>query len=359
MRVPDHWRVGYFPASPAFDAPSDRRRFVYYARNRGIRFEFADPSKEYDLVVLNQRADLSVWTKYRPGDARIIYEANDSYILVPASDPKQALRGTFKFLTGQSRRLQINYRAAVQDMCRRSDAVICSTEEQREQIAPLCANTHLILDFQDGDVLARKTSYASGAVLNIVWEGLASSGIPMGMMRDILEPIAATRPVALHLVTDLQYRRYSNKLGKVHTDELARKEFGSLARNVHIHQWSAFALSAIATAADLAIIPIDVADTFARGKPENKLLLLWRLGVPTLTTDTPAYQRAMKLAGIDLCCSSLADWHARLGRLAASEQERADAGQRGLAITSTQYSSEEMLRRWDAVIQTLVEGRRP
>ena len=83
--------------------------------------------QRYDLVVLNQRADLGTWARYRPGDSRIIYEANDSYISVPMTDPKQMLRGGFKFLSGQSRRLQLNYRAAVEDMCRRSDAVIVST----------------------------------------------------------------------------------------------------------------------------------------------------------------------------------------------------------------------------------------
>ena len=167
MSPPDGLRIGYFPASPDFGAPSDRRRFVFYARRRGLAFELADPRKEYDLVVLNQRADLSVWSRDRPGKARIVYEANDSYISVPASDPKQALRGTFKFLTGQSRRLQLNYRAAVEDMCRRADAVTCSTDEQRAQIEPLCPNTHLILDFQDDEVLARKQSFEGGATLNV------------------------------------------------------------------------------------------------------------------------------------------------------------------------------------------------
>jgi hypothetical protein len=353
MPLPDGLRIGYFPASPDFEAPSDRRRFVYYARARGMKFELADPRETYDLVVLNQRADLSVWSRYRPGEARVIYEANDSYISVPGSDPKQALRGAFKFLSGQSRRLQLNYRAAVMDMCRRSDAVICSTDEQRAQIEPLCANTHLILDFQDGDVLGRKQGHDDGAALNVVWEGLASSGIPMRQMRDILAPLAARRPVVLHLVTDLVYWKISNKFGKTHTSDQVRREFGDFAPRVRLYQWSAFSLAAIATASDLAVIPIDVDDVFVRGKPENKLLLLWRLGVPTLTSATPAYVRAMQRAGLDLTCDSLPQWHQKLDRLAADPAERARAAARGLDATSTLYSSGEMLRRWDTVMDSL------
>jgi hypothetical protein len=353
MSRPDSLRIGYFPSSPSFDAPSDRRRFVYYARQRGLAIEYANPDENYDLVVMNQRADHSVWSRYRPGQARIVYEANDSYISVPATDPKQALRGVFKFLTGQSRRLQLNYREAVRAMCRRADAVVCSTDEQRAHIEPLCANTHQILDFQDEDVLAVKRSHAGGAVLHVVWEGLGSSGIPMRMMRDIIAPLARTRPLVLHLVTDPVYYRYSDILGKVHTVEEVRREFGDLARSVHVHQWSAFTLSAIATAADLAIIPIDQRNTFMWGKPENKLLLLWRLGVPTLTSATPAYARAMARAGLDLACRSLGEWHERLAALAGSPERRAVAAARGLETANGAYSSQEMLRRWDAVLDSL------
>lgn len=351
--IPAGARVAYFPASTTLQAPSDRRRFPWYANQRGIRFELADPAREYDVVVLNQRADLSVWSRYRPGQAKLVYEANDSYISVSSREPKQALRGTFKFLTGQSRRLQLNYREAVKDMCRRADAVVCSTDEQRAQILPLCANTHLVLDFQDADVLATKTSHAGGPVLNIVWEGLASSGIPMRMMREILEPLAHRRPVALHLVTDPVYHRYSNMFGKTHTVDLVRREFGELARHVQVHQWSAFSLAAIATAADLAIIPIDARDTFAWGKPENKLLLLWRLGVPTLTSATPAYRRAMARAGLELACHSTAEWHERLAKLADSPEQRAAAAARGTVTVNLEYSSAEMMRRWDAVFESL------
>ena len=354
----DPLRIGYLPHSPTLTAPSDRRRFVHYARARNIAFEIADPRERYDLVVLNQRADLSVWSNYRPGDSRIIYEANDSYILVPASEPKQALRGVFKFLSGQSRRLQLNYRRAVADMCRRSDAVVCSTDEQRVLIEPLCSNVHLILDFQDGDVLARKTSYSTREEVHVVWEGLASSGIPMAQMREILEPLARLRPVVLHLVTDPVYYRYSNLFGRVDTAEQARRALGTLVAKVVVHPWSAQMLSDVATAADLALIPIDMRNTFDRGKPENKLLLLWRLGVPTLTSATPAYRRAMQRAGLDMACDSLADWHDKLLRYATDEGARARAGELGLRIANGDYSSGEMMLRWDRVLGSLFDAER-
>jgi len=57
-------RIGYGGTSRDFTAPQDRRRFCFWASNREGDFELADPSKQYDLVVLTQMADLSQWVIY-------------------------------------------------------------------------------------------------------------------------------------------------------------------------------------------------------------------------------------------------------------------------------------------------------
>jgi hypothetical protein len=357
MSRPDKLRIGYFPASPDFGAPSDRRRFVYYARQRGLKIEYADPGEKYDLVVLNQRSDLSTWVRYRPGESRIVYEANDSYISVPATELKQMFRGAFKFLSGQSRRLQLNYRRAVEEMCRRSDAVVVSTDEQQDLVKDLCRNVHQILDFQDDDVHMVKTRYTRGDTFNFVWEGLASSGIPMELLRELLEPISKECKVALHIITDLVYHRFSNIIGKTHTAERVKREFGGFARHVYVYQWNPLALSTVATAADMALIPIDLNNTFHRGKPENKLLLLWRMGVPTLTSATPGYIRAMSRAGLDMACADLDEWRERLRHYMQDESARERAARLGLQTATTAYSRAEMLRRWDGVMESLFGSR--
>lgn len=189
-------RIGYVANSAAFTAPADRRRFVYYARKRNLPFEVAQPSENYDLVVVTQRADLSVWHNYRPGKAKIVYDAIDSYLGIPRSNLKGQLRGLSKFLTRQSRYLQLDYHRTVEQMCRRSDAVICSTEEQKKRLQSLCDNVHLIADFHTNDVTTVKANYTCGETFNFVWEGLASSGIPLDHLRQNLEPLRRKRKVA-------------------------------------------------------------------------------------------------------------------------------------------------------------------
>ena len=67
-------KIGYVPIGEDLTSPGDKRRFVYYANKRNLRFEFADPFKQYDVVVITQSADLSVWCKYDGGGSKIIYD---------------------------------------------------------------------------------------------------------------------------------------------------------------------------------------------------------------------------------------------------------------------------------------------
>lgn len=347
-------RIGYFPNSNSLAAPADRRRFVYYARHRGLEFELADPGRDYDIVVLNQRADLGAWTDYGRGRAKIIYEANDSYIAVPMTDFRQAFRGTFKFLSGQTRKLQMNYRSAVVNMCKRADAVICTTSEQRSLISEHCRNTHVILDFQNEDVLACKTSYQSGNFLHVVWEGLASSGMPLQQLRDILKPAAGKRSIVMHFVTDLNYRKYSNRFWSVDVQKLVSRALQGVVSKVHVHEWSASTLASVCVSSDLALIPVNERDPLQLGKPENKLLLLWRMGIPVLTSDTPAYRRAMDAAKLQMSCRSLSEWRSRFEEFGSSASARERAGKAGLAVAQERYSTEEMMRRWDVVMESVL-----
>lgn len=346
-------RIGYVPSTPSFTAPSDRRRFVHYARRRGLAFEIASPSETYDVVVLTQRADISTWLRYPSGRTKIIYDAIDSYLAIPPWDPKQALRGLVKFVSRQSRFLQLSYHKAIQQMCQRADAVICSTEEQKQLIQPFCSNVRIILDFQTNDVSAVKTDYARNETFNFVWEGLASSGIPTALLREILEPISHQNKIALHLITDLVYHRYSDLYVKTHTVDVVNRNFGPFAKHVYLYQWNPIVLSRMATACDLALIPIPLDNSFQRGKPENKLLLFWRMGIPTVTSATPAYARVMKQCDLPMACSTVSDWHAVIQQYMGDESSRKQAGKAGWHFAETHYSEEQLLRQWDEVFASL------
>ena len=133
-------RIGYVPMSNSLESPGDKRRFAYYALKRNIEYEIADVNEEYDLVVLTQSADLSFWSKHCSPSTKIVYDLIDSYLAVPKTSLKGWLRGTAKYFSHQSQYWEFNYWKSIEDMCTRSDAVICSTIEQSMYISKFSSN---------------------------------------------------------------------------------------------------------------------------------------------------------------------------------------------------------------------------
>ncbi|MEJ7745200.1 MAG: hypothetical protein WKF61_00280 [Luteimonas sp.] len=343
-------RVGYVPYSQGLGAPGDRRRFMYYARNRNLRFEIARPSQQYDVVVVAENADLSVWSQYDKGGAKVVYDFIDSYLAIPRTDPKGRLRGLAKYVSGQSRHLRLDYWKAFESMCERADAVICATPEQAGDIFPFCGNVHQILDFQSTVALASKSDYRAGEVFNLVWEGLPENVSSLKSLRTVLATLQTRRKIALHLVTDLQFKRHMGRFGHTQTADIAR----GLCDHVYLYAWNEQMCSTIISSCDLAVIPINLADPLAAGKPENKLLLFWRMGMPTITTATPAYARAMASANLPMACRDEDDWLQALEHYMTNEPARRHAGAAGKALAESAYGEQVILQKWDAMFDSLL-----
>jgi glycosyltransferase involved in cell wall biosynthesis len=345
---PYSFSIGYVPYSKSLDKPGDRRRFAHYANVRNLKFEIASPEKEYDLVVLSEIADISVWSKYQHG--KIIYDLIDSYLAIPRTNLKQWLRGPVWYAAGRHRNFRVDYWATIQDMCRRADAVICTTVEQKNDISSYCSNTHLVLDVHSSVVSQPKLDYCSGSVFNLVWEGLPSNLAQLKQISSVLREINTSHPIKLNVLTDAEQPRFLGRFGKIRSADVLREIY----EHVELHPWSESTWAEVVRKSDLAVIPIDLADPFVRGKPENKLLLLWRMGIPVLTSKTPAYARAMDAIQMSgMACFDENEWTNALKRMMVSEPLRRDAGMRGREYAQTLFSADAMLSRWDNVLESV------
>jgi hypothetical protein len=341
-------RIAYAPYDESLNRPADRRRFCYYAKKRNLTFEFANPSEAYDLVVVSAGADISVWSRYRRG--KVVYDMTDSYLATPKLDAMGMFRGVAKYATRQNRYLLWNYAEGLRQMCGRADAVVCTTAEQRTDILAHCGNVHIILDFQGNVVRSTKSDYSAGNVINLVWEGLAGNFHTLFEVKDVLSELHKTRPIAIHAITNLSYGKYLNgQFVQRSTSDLARK----MSVPCHLYEWNEYTCSAIACACDLAIIPIPLRDPIYAGKPDNKLHLFWRMGLPTIVSATPAYIRAMNESEISMACSTPQDWRDVLEKYCSSENARRDSGQRGREFVNKYHSEESMLSRWDRVLLSI------
>jgi hypothetical protein len=341
-------KVGYASNSPDLKAPADRRRFPFYAERRGIAFELADPGRDYDVVVVTPRADLGVWSRYRPG-SRLVFDIVDSYLAIPRTNLKALLRGPAKFAAGEARHPFFSYRHALESMLERADAVTCATPEQAREIQPLCPNVHPILDFQTRLVRRVKDDYEAGSPFQLVWEGLGHNVRWFERIEGPLAEVSARHPVELHLITAIEYRELVQRFWRRRTSRIAARYFD----HVRLHQWSEEVVSVIATGCDLAVIPLPLDRPLERGKPESKLVSFWRMGMPTVTSSTPAYVRAMEGAGQDLHCDSDAAWTAALLHLIEDREAREKAGRAGRAFAEEEYGEERLLAAWDSVFERI------
>ncbi len=349
-------RIGYVPCSNSLAAPGDRRRFCYYAAKRNFSFEIARPDEAYDLVVLTQLADISLWSRYPQARGKVIFDFVDSYLAIPDYDPKGLLRGMAKFATRHNRRLLLNYKRGLESMCRRADAVVCSTESQREQILPLCPNVHRILDFHSSVVRAEKTDYAAEEVFHFVWEGQPGNLRHLLEIKGALHDLERTRPFRIHAITDLEYGRFlGGRWMRRSTVEEARR----IWPQIYLYAWSERTFASIATTCDLALIPIPLDDPLAAGKPENRLLLFWRLGIPVVASATPVHRRAMNESGVCMSCSTAEEWLTALQYYSSAEPARKSAGQTGKAYAEKRYSEEGTMALWDGLLHSVLNKASP
>ena len=342
MKLPDA-RIGYAGYSRDFSAPGDRRRFVAYAKARNLAFEYADLAREYDLVLVTHNGDIPGWTelKRQNPNLKFVFELADSYF-TRTGLPGRYLKGAARYALGTDSRLSPDFFRTLIAACEVADAVICSTDEQAETIRPYNANVVTSFDWFGGDLGAAKTDYRRGDKLRLVWEGQSTTLSNLHSIREILNSFRDY--IELHVVTDPQVYRYFGRFLPHPSKDLLR----GFECEVHFHPWERGSFSGHITGADLAIIPIDTTNAFARGKPENKVVMMWQLGMPVLTSDTPAYLRAMQGAGLDLICTNSPDWRSKLEQMiAAPDAEREQLARQGRTFAERAYSLDEFLQRFD------------
>ena len=119
-------------------------------------------------------------------------------------------------------------------------------------------------------------------------------------------------------------------------------------------EWNISDFSSYISNCDLAIIPIDKKNKMMWLKPENKLLLFWEIGIPTITSNTPAYKQVMDSLGINLYCCSSADWLMKIQQfLNLSLNEKKLISQKCSEFISLNHNKDIILSKWDKIFSSL------
>jgi hypothetical protein len=345
-------RIGYVPNSPDMRHPADRRRLVYWAKNRGHEVTL-DLNQKHDVLVLSGRADLTRWSEMESRRPLII-DLVDGY-LGKEHLWRDLLRGTGKVLTGHNSGTLRSYRKIVSQACQLAQAVACETVEQRETILPFCGNTHSILDFhEEFPWLPFNPKLQIANTPALMWEGLPFTAKGLLLLKDSFSEIAKSHPISLEMVTDLEYPLFLGTYFYRNTEKILQTIPKTLGSNFKLTKWSLEAVVEAAERSHIAVLPLDPSGTLNPLKAENRLLMMWRIGLPVLSSPSLAYLRVMNDTQIDGICRDSKEWQSKLIELIGSVELRRESVERGQQYIRDTHSKEILLTAWDKLFESVL-----
>ena len=102
------------------------------------------------------------------------------------------------------------------------------------------------------------------------------------------------------------------------------------------------------------MIPIDLSIPMQKLKPENRLLIMWRLGLPCLTSPSPAYTRVAHQAGVNAICDNLQDWFENFNQLLNDPVFALNEIIAGQNYLRDNHNRTILLNKWDLAIESVM-----
>lgn len=346
--------VGCIPNSTDFNHPGDRRRYLYYIKQKNIQYEIADYDKSYDIVYLSISTDITLWSNYRIKEhqkgnmVRVIFDLSDSYL----SDYllKDVLRAFYYFFIKKSSKFSLSYKRALLKMIKSTDILLCTSVEQRKTLDSLHDNVIVAKDFFGEDTTLKKLDYSiqKSNELNILWEGFSHGNLKIfRIIRKICDTMIGYK-IKLHFITDPDYCRIGTSYMCTSTFLVLKKIFNGSNVEVNTYSWNKLTFAAIAINCDFAIIPIPNDPVMIR-KPENKLILLWSLGVPVIASRTPSYTRVMNAINENYLCDNIQDWRDKIRELVSSIANRENYMSKAKNYIDENFSTDSVNSIWDSI----------
>jgi hypothetical protein len=342
-------KVGYSPLSSNLKSAGDRRRVVFWAQARGHEI-ITDLSQKVDVVIASEKSDFNSLAFSKP-KVPVIFDLVDAY-LAPLNPIDDLARGVAKRLSGEISGEVRPFSHHIKNFCLRADAVICSSIEQENEIRKYNSNTHVILDSHDEIpfIDAKFSELKSENKIRVLWEGQPATIRGVRNISSSLKQLTQNNSLHFNFVTDENYFQFLGKYVKRSTFSLLEKDLFEIFSKVSITPWTLNNLLYSAKLSSMAIIPIDLSVPMQRLKPENRLLIMWRLGLPCLTSSSPAYLRVMSKAGTTGTCFVDEDWKTNFEKLLNDRNFAYDEVKRGQIYLRENHTRSILLNKWDEAI---------
>ena len=346
-------KIGYWPLSQTLTSPGDRRRLIFWAHARGHTI-VTDLNQSVDVIIASENSDFNS-SHFKQKRVPIIFDLVDAY-LSPLNPYDDLARGLAKRISGQISGEIKPFSHHVRDFCINSSAVICSSIEQEEVIKRYNSNTYAILDAHEEIpfVNPAKPHSPISERSRILWEGQPATISGVKIISSILSELSKTTCLSLDFVTDEKYFQFLNRYFERNTLSLLRKNMSKVGDLVRIIPWTSDNLVECAKASTVAMIPIDLSVPMQRLKPENRLLIMWRLGLPCLTSPSPAYLRVANQAGVNAVCGSPEEWFNNFNNLLNDPIFSHNEIKRGQDYLRENHTRTVLLNKWDLVFESVM-----
>jgi hypothetical protein len=334
------------------NSPGDRRRLVFWARSRGHEI-ITDLTQKVDVIVASENSDFKAKV-FSETKVPIVFDLIDA--LLCSKNPIDDLaRGIIKRVDKQLSDGFSVYTRYVKDFCQLSKIVICSSPEQEKIAQEFNRNTHAILDchseipFRD---LSNINRIPNTHIKKIFWEGQPATINGIKKIRSAIGKIVTNNDLELDFITDKKYFRLLNKYIEADTLNLLADSLKLGENKVSVTSWSSENLLEGAQRSTFAIIPIDLSNPIIKFKPENRLLIMWRLGLPCLTSASPAYKRVSQNAGVGAVCEDSNEWLRKMQIFIDDPKFAREEALRGQAYLRDNHTESQILKKWDAAIES-------
>ncbi len=353
-------KVGYVPYSYDLQHPGDRRRLAAWALHQDTELNLETPL-DCELLVLSNAANFGYWLKR--AKQPVILDLVDGYLGEDPSLLKDVIRNVVRSIRGTSSLRWITYTNHIRSACRKSDAVIVASKEQRDVILRYNKNVYVILDDHtemDSDSLddARRTKLSNQDLQSphLFWEGYGYTLKHFQVVAKDLDKFLMESGWGMYLLTNEEFPRWGGYIGKVRTRNLIKKWFPLSEYAIQIIPWSIDNVIKFAKLSTLGLIPIDPHDEFALLKPENKLLSMWHLNLPVLFSNTPAYSRVATESQQQAACIEAGRWMKALTSYSQSLDDREGLRKLGQTYILNEHTHEILMAKWDTSLKEIMNS---
>ena len=346
--------IFYSPYSTKGEGIADRRRLLFWASERKHQVIIIDNDSKIPnnaQIIITSSSDLVHWANFKRvnPNSRIYLDIVDG-IHGEISSLKDFLRGISLVFSGRVSGFPTSMQKILSCTVPFFDGIVCSSPEQSKLWRKYYSgNVAEILDFHEeipelsGEIIRKSDSGAS-----LFWEGLPYTLSHFSILRDFFYHLQPLDPM-LNVYTSFNSKRYLGRFGNIEPRKILRDSIGSKGIRFEIHQWSIESLATGASKAAVGVIPMQSDKGYDALKAENRLLIMWRLGLPTLTSPLDSYLRVEQSLGLPLVCKTTEDWLNGYHKLITDYDYRQLYINRTRNYLKNYHSRNELLLKWDSV----------